>query len=387
MYLIKGTYGVKEQIESILSSIDLNKEMVLLFFNNWTDTMDNVDLIKYRTINNVTINRLKGYSKCILTDKYELMQWFVKKRFPQSLPCMVFFKYDESTIRSFLSRGSKHKFLKASDGFEGKGIKVIDSIKEVKEYIDLYKPTGNFQGWILQDALEDISTFQGYKFHLRVWIAAVVRNGSVSIYINSNHFYVFSKDVYDIQRIKEEDIFDSHKKRNTKNAFFPMERPDGWSVQETEQAVKQINKTFASIFKHHHAFLPDWKMKNGYDLLGADVMFDKKHNMSIIEINTKTGISKQSLICLPEVFHLGLGGAPLKFFTCLHGRSEGRITPFTKPLTTFYETQYKSVSEVNDAFQTLFHTKLEQEADRAYFEHQSYKLPSVRTTRKKHRSN
>jgi len=315
------------------------------------------------------------------------MQWFVKKQFPQSLPCILFFKYDEAMIKQFLSRGSKHKFLKASDGYSGSGIKVIDSVKEVKEYIDAYTPTRQFQGWILQDALETISTFQGYKFHLRVWIVVVVQKGVISIYINNNHVYVFSKDIYDIQKIKEEDVYNSHQYRNAKNAFFPMERPDGWTVQETEQAVKEMNRTFASIFRQQNKFSPDWQMKNGYELFGADVLFDKKRNMSIIEINAKTGMTPSKIMCLPEVFHLGLGGAPLKLFTCLHGTSLGRTTPFTKPLTTFYGTQYKTVSEVKDAFQTLFHTKLEQEADRAYFEHQSYKLPSVRTTRKKHRPN
>jgi hypothetical protein len=150
-------------------------------------------------------------------------------------------------------------------------------------------------------------------------------------------------------------------------------------------AVKEMNRTFASIFRQQNKFSPDWQMKNGYELFGADVIFDKKRHMSIIEINAKTGMTPSKIMCLPEVFHLGLGGAPLKLFTTLYGTPIGRTTAFTKPLTTFYETQYKTVLEVKDAFQTLFHTKLEQEADRSYFDHQLYKLPSVRTTRKKHR--
>jgi hypothetical protein len=98
------------------------------------------------------------------------------------------------------------------------------------------------------------------------------------------------------------------------------------------------------------------------------------------------GLMESQVVCLPEAFHIGLGGAPMKLFSPLYGTSMGRSTSFTKPLITFYETMYVPASNVKDAFQTLFHTKLEEEADRAYLEYQSYKLPSVRTTRKKHRS-
>ena len=105
--------------------------------------------------------------------------------------------------------------------------------------------------------------------------------------------------------------------------------------------------------------------------------------MKIIEINTKTGISKQSMGCIPEVFHLALGGAPLKLFSTLYGTPEGRTTPFTKPLTTFYETSYKTINEVNDAFKSLFHIPLEEEADRGYFEYQKMSKPKNRTLRAK----
>jgi hypothetical protein len=75
-----------------------------------------------------------------------------------------------------------------------------------------------------------------------------------------------------------------------------------------------------------------------------------------------------------------LGGAPLKLFTCIYGTPEGRITPFTKPLTTFYKTPYATINEVNSAFETIFHTKLEQESDRSYFDY--IKPRKMRPTRR-----
>jgi hypothetical protein len=383
MFLIKGTTAtssVKEKIVSILSSVDLKDEAFLLLLNKWFDSIQDMNIRTFHTI-----NRLKGGSIYILTNKYELMKWFIKTTFLQSLPCIVFSTYNESAIQPFFKHGSKHKFLKASDGFSGSGIKVVDSVEEVKHFLETYKPTEKFQGWILQDALEDIATFQGYKFHLRIWIIVVIRNGITSIYINNNHVYVLSNKTYDKTKLKEEAVYNTHERQNSKHAFFPMESPDTWTGADTQTAMKEMNKMFISIFKQQHAFLPDWKIKHGYELLGADVVFDTKHRPYILEINNKTGITESKVMCLPEVFHLAFGGAPLKLFSLLYGTSQHRITPFTKSLQMFYEPVYNNASDVNHAFRTLFHTSLESDADRSYLIYQSYTPVIARFTRKNNR--
>lgn len=384
MLLIKGTFDVKDQMESILSSVDLKHEALLLLLDNWKEYLFN-DSKHFKEIFKKfkTINNLLGRSKDVLTNKYDLMQYFSKTKNSHGLPSIVFKHFNESTIQAFLKSGSKHKFLKASDGFAGKGITVVNSIEEIKEFIDLYKPSRAFQGWILQDALEDISTFQGYKFHIRVLITVTVCNESVSVCIGNMHFYRFSKDTYNKSKLKEKDTYNTHRKTNSKNSFFPMELPDGWTAADAKNAMKTINKTFRSLFQNQHAFLPDWKIKNGYDILGVDIVFDTKHKMYILEINKKIGLGLENIVNIPEIFHLGLGGAPLKLFTCIYGTPEGRTTPFTKPLTTFYETTYKNSLEVNDAFKSLFHIPLEEEADRGYFEYQKMSKPKNRTLRAK----
>jgi hypothetical protein len=359
----------------------LKEERLLLYLDKWYNDTD-IDTIKPKEFH--IFNRLTGRSKCIVTDKYELMQWFLKKQFPQSLPCIVFFNYDESVVKHFLSRGSKHKFLKASDGFAGTGIKVVDSAEEIKHFIEAYQPTTRFEGWILQDALEDIATFQGYKFHLRVLIIVTVQNGLVSVCIGNLHFYLFSKNQYDKTKLKEEEVYNTHRKKNAKNAFFPIDLPDHWTAADGQTAIRTLRQTFLSIFKQQNKFLPDWNVKNGYELFGADVVFDIHKNVYIIEINQKMGLMESQVVCLPEAFHIGLGGAPMKLFSPLYGTPVGRTTPFTKSLSTFYETTYVPASNVKDSFQTLFHTKLEEDADRAYLVYQSYSHPH-RYTRKKHR--
>lgn len=133
MFLVKGIDLLKEQILSILSSVNLKDEALLLLLNKWFTDLQDTNIREFKTI-----NRLTGLSKCILTEKDELMKWFIKTKFRQSLPCIVFFKYNESIIQGFFQHGSRHKFLKASDGFAGSGIKVVDSVEEVKDFLQTY---------------------------------------------------------------------------------------------------------------------------------------------------------------------------------------------------------------------------------------------------------
>jgi hypothetical protein len=128
MFLVRGTDAMKEHIEFILSSVDLKHEVLLLLLNGWMDLKQDMNIREFHRI-----NRLTGTSKYILTRKYELMKWFLQNKFLHSLPCILFTDFNESAIQSFMKSGSKHKFLKASDGFAGKGIQVVDSIKELKE--------------------------------------------------------------------------------------------------------------------------------------------------------------------------------------------------------------------------------------------------------------
>ena len=311
------------------------------------------------------------------------MKFLAELKSKAALPVLLFKTIPERSLTSFMNRGTHYKFLKASDGFAGSGNKVVDSVEEVKEFVESYTPTKDFEGWILQDALEETATFKGYKFHLRVILVVVVRTGKTSIYISNYHTYVLSNKLYDVEKLKEPEIYDTHKKRNTRNAFFPMERPDGWSVEDTRTGMGKISKTLYTLFHEQHLFKPDWNIKNGYELLGVDILFDKHYKPYILEINQKMAFYPSQTIFLPEILHLGMGGTPLELFRPLYGPIIHEVTPLVEPLRSFYSTSCKSAGQIQKAFQTLFHTKLEEEGDRAFFLFKKY--PSRRLTRKAHR--
>jgi hypothetical protein len=379
MLLIKGSINDeitnwKDVFITLLSSVDMKKEALLLLLDHYS--LKGIDLKKFNTI-----NRLKGASKDLLTDKYKLIEWFMKIKFHGNLPAIVLPSFHQKDVEAFLKRGTKHKFLKPSDGFAGAGIHVIDSVEEVKQAMEAKESSKKpFSGWVLQDALEDIATFQGYKFHLRVTIVVVVQDRRVCVFIGNFHSYGISPDLYNITQLKNKRIYNTH---NTKQHFFPMDAPDRWTSDDCKKAMHQINQDFKFIFKQKHTFFPDWNIKNGYELLGADVIFDTKHRSYILEINSRPAYELEHLCFYPELLHIGLGGAPLKLFSTLYGTPKGRITPFIKPLSTFYETIYKTASDVNNEFKTLFHVSLEKKSDRAYFEYQKMSKPKNRTLRAK----
>jgi hypothetical protein len=378
MFLVKGNTieHWNDHITSILSSVDMKKEALLVLFDNYI--LKDID---FKQIN--TINLLRGSSKDLLTDKYTLIKWFTKIKFHGNLPAIVLPTFDEKTVEEFLKRGTKYKFLKPSDEFKGTGIHVIDSVEEVKKAMETKESSKrSFRGWVLQDALEDIATIQRFKCHLRVLIVVVVRENRVSVFITNFYAYRLSFAPYNVTKLKDTKIYNSHYSTNSKTLYFPMDAPDGWTANECKKAMHQMKQDFTFIFKQQHAFYPDWKIKNGYELLGADVLFDTKRRPYIIEINKKPGFAEDLVCFIPEILHLGMGGAPMKLFSTLYGTPNDRITPFTTPLTTFYGTTYKNAAEVNDAFKSLFHLSLGDEADRAYFEYrQNSTRRTVRTKR------
>jgi hypothetical protein len=120
------------------------------------------------------------------------------------------------------------------------------------------------------------------------------------------------------------------------------------------------------------------------------VLVDNKQNPYIIEINTRPVIYKIQDIFLPEYFHLGMGGAPMKLYSLIHGTSEERITPFSKPLQTFYERKYTSDTAISKTLEDTFLVVFNLTSCNSYLEYKKMHLKMHqkrlhRTTKRKSR--
>jgi hypothetical protein len=214
----------------------------------------------------------------------------------------------------------------------------------------------------------------------------VVRDDNVSVSISNYHTYEFAADKYDKKRLKEKDVWDTHKHRNPRTAFFPIERPDRWTVADTTKAMKRITKYLKFIFKEEHEFKPRYRFKNGFAILNADVLLDSKQNPYILDIYDRPSLYKTFDIMFPEYIHLGLGGTPMKLFSTLYGTPERHTTPFSKPLQTFYDTTYTSSESIQDAVKELFTVSIEVESAQSYLHYQTMTRPKRKMTRKVKRS-
>jgi hypothetical protein len=391
MFLIKGTNRIhKELFIIILLSVDMKEEALLYIFRG----ANNTELVNLGIEQFNTISILQGDSLEILTKKHHLLDWFSSTKFPATLPAIVSVEFKDDAIEDFFKQGTKVKFLKFAYGFAGQYVYAVDSLKDVKQIVkdthekDIYtQPGQTMRKWILQDMLEDVALFDGYKFHLRVWLVVVVRDNHVSVYISNYHTYEFAKKRYDVKQLKEKDVWDTHKYQNTRTALFPMELPDHWSAADGAKAMENIKSSFKTIYEQQHMFKASYKLKNGFQIFGADVLVDSKQNPYILEINIRPVLYNTFDSMIPEYFHLAMGGAPLKLFSTLYGTSEGRTTPFIKPLESFYKTIYPSTSALNAAIEKTFFIPFDNDSCRGYLLYQNMTRKKIhRTTKKKHRT-
>jgi hypothetical protein len=165
-----------------------------------------------------------------------------------------------------------------------------------------------------------------------------------------------------------------------------MELPDHWSAADGVNAMENIKNSFKTIYEQQHMFKAGYKLKNGFAIFGADVLLDSKQNPYILEINSRPTLYKTFDIMIPEYFHLAMGGAPMKLFSTLYGTSEGRSTPFSKPLETFYKTTYSSILALNTTVEKIFLVPFDNDSYRGYLLYQTMNRKKLhRTTKKKHR--
>jgi hypothetical protein len=386
MFLIKGDHIVlKEMFTTFLLSVDMTEEAFLFLFRNVTHTeLFNLGLERFNTV-----TALIGDSIGVLTKKHHLIEWFSSVNFPATLPAIVFANFDETVVEEFFKQGTKLKYLKPAYGFASEGIHVVDSMKTAKQIVEdqhkkdaITQPGQTVRKFVLQDTLEDVPLLDGYKFHLRVWLVVVVRDKEISVYISNYHTYELAADKYDTNRLKEKSVWDTHKYRNSRDAFFPMERPDHWSIADVDTAMDKIKENFKIIFTEHHAFKPNYKIKNGFQIFGADVLLDNKQNPYILEINNRPDMYNTNYIFLTEFLHLGLGGIPMKLFSTLYGTPEGRLTPFTNSLQHFYKNTYSSSTLIQTAFKELFLISIYLNSAQGYLLYQKKVNKKQRVTRK-----
>ena len=268
------------------------------------------------------ISLLKGRSKEQITNKFIL-----HKNFNSS----DFFKHADFLENNNLIQLNLPtqfiKILKPSKGFAGKGIKIVKNKKEIEDWLDENK---KYDKWLLEDYIRNPDLLDGHKFNIRVHILVKVVNKKQEIYKSNIKFYVKAVNKYKPNNYDDKSIHDTHYQKinpiifpiNTnlegkldKSIEYNISRPDDWDTEDINKCIEDINTIIQTVFTNQIDFEPEWNAKNGFELFGADFMFEKKHTY-LLEINQKTGLKDTELI-IPGIIETVLDNKKNEYFTKL----------------------------------------------------------------------
>ena len=223
------------------------------------------------------ISLLYGTSKTVLTNKILLHKEFKGHKF----------LVDSEIINNGISPNFKGiHILKPLNGFRGEGIKITDSKQEADKHLS---ENVKYSEWIIQRYLDKTDLLDGYKFHFRIFILVVaIKNIKRRVYVSRSKFYRIAEKKYKRGDYHDTEIHDTHYNKKDEDYRFPEILPDNWKQSDAEKIDKEINQIFKEVFKHQYGFKPEWNALNGFELFGADVIFEEKRPY-ILEINTKIG--------------------------------------------------------------------------------------------------
>ena len=176
--------------------------------------------------------------------------------------------------------------VKPVHGFKGQGIHIIRNTEQLQQLKQKIDPTETYviQEYIINPLLWD----NKYKFHLRVMF---IITSSPSIAIYESYVAILAKDPYNDEDFSNKDVHDTH-------------ATDGLNVIDCkDELVQQYgNDNFLKMNKQIHDALgllpqlfdpkPYNESTEGFEVFGADIMFDDNFQLYFIEVNRKLAFSK-----------------------------------------------------------------------------------------------
>jgi hypothetical protein len=189
------------------------------------------------------------------------------------------------------------KIAKPLKGFQGQGITIVTNSNKLKEWIANHS---EYKEWLLQDYIRNPALKDGYKFHLRVLVLVMKEHRQpIEAYVATHKFYVKAEMEYVKGDWLNPKIHDTHYKPG-KLETFPQSLPDDWKETDGSSIDEKINNMIKELLENENDFKPDWNAKNGFEVFGVDVIFDKK-TPYILEFNNKMSLKGRSSYAAPIV--------------------------------------------------------------------------------------
>ena len=262
---------------------------------------------KFDTKKSTYISILKGKSKEEITNKILLNKKFKNSDFIINSIYL--------TSNQKISEIEGIKILKPLNGFHGKGIKIVNSKNEIIKWM---KENNEYNEWILEDYILNPDLKDGYKFHFRVWVLVkVVQYKKPEVFVNNYKYFILAHEKYKTDDWSNKNIHDTHYTRDTpiKDQIFPNDLPDSWTKNDGINIDSKINNIIKKIFNKQLDFYPDWDAMNGFEIFGADFIFENKHPY-LLEINKKIDLGGREF-AITGILETVLDNKENKYFTQL----------------------------------------------------------------------
>ena len=152
----------------------------------------------------------------------------------------------------------------------------------------------------------------GYKFHLRVLtFVKKEQRKPIEVYVATHKFYVKAEEPYKKEDWLNPRIHDTHYKPGPIETF-PQSLPDEWTEKEGQKIDEKINGIIRELLDDEQNFKPDWNAKNGFEVFGVDILFDKKKPY-VLEFNHKMSL-KGRYSYAPGIVQLIVDGIAEPYF-------------------------------------------------------------------------
>jgi len=231
------------------------------------------------------------------TDK-SILNKYVKDNDNQLYKKYFMIQFDLNNINKINNK--KLYITKPIPGYAGLGVKVFNSKNKINEYIKNYKKPNNKkymkepERWIIEEYIENPLLIKEKKFHMRVTLLGICKNGNTKVYYHKHSLIFPAKHKYNTEKLNMNihnthgTLTESHEKM-----LFPRDFEKIFGKRKTNKINKQIEDLLKGLNDNGiFNFECFENSKNCFEIYGIDIMITDKFVIKCLEINEKPGLER-----------------------------------------------------------------------------------------------
>lgn len=277
------------------------KHLKEFFHNEWQIVEDatEADFVYVTTVSNekdawgikCTLKNMMSDKKRVITDKCQL-HYNLQKMYPlyasKHVPktkSLGDFEMPVNNKKIYIVRPCGRGF------YSGKNIYVIENQIDLDKAKHVFGELRSLKrkdfDVLISEYITNPLLFHGKKFHLRTYLL-------VSTYPKYN-YHIFdmakiitAKNKYEKKDYKNHNIHDSHMGSTDANYYFPKHYPYG-DANYIQMQIIEASTLIANIYEKYASPYPE--SQHAYEVYGLDFIIDENHNLFLIELNDRVGMT------------------------------------------------------------------------------------------------